>query len=205
MGTRHLTVVKLGGHYRVAQYGQWDGYPSGAGKTILDFLSGWDRSKFEQKLMSSSFITYEEIAAINETIRAEGLTDAWQKRWPSLTRDTGADILALIQNAPEVMKLKNSLSFAADSLFCEWAYVLDLDANKLEVYKVFNKTPLADTDRFFGVKEPDVEDGYYPVRKVAEYALSGLPDVEAMEKDCETKDSLLAEIAKHPVINPIAP
>ena len=27
MGTRNLTVVYLDGQYKVAQYGQWDGYP----------------------------------------------------------------------------------------------------------------------------------------------------------------------------------
>ena len=38
MGTRHVTAVFLNGEPRVAQYGQWDGYPSGQGVTILDFL-----------------------------------------------------------------------------------------------------------------------------------------------------------------------
>lgn len=27
MGTRHLTAVVIDGDYKVAQYGQWDGYP----------------------------------------------------------------------------------------------------------------------------------------------------------------------------------
>ena len=39
MGTRHLTIVKLGNKVKVAQYGQWDGYPSGQGKTIAKFLN----------------------------------------------------------------------------------------------------------------------------------------------------------------------
>src|SRR5574337_1233174 len=40
MGTRNLTAVMMNGEYKVAQYGQWDGYPEGQGKTILEFLSG---------------------------------------------------------------------------------------------------------------------------------------------------------------------
>lgn len=35
MGTRNLTAVYLDGQYKVAQYGQWDGYPEGQGITAL--------------------------------------------------------------------------------------------------------------------------------------------------------------------------
>ena len=38
MGTRHMIGVVSDGKYRVAQYGQWDGYPSGQGVGILEFL-----------------------------------------------------------------------------------------------------------------------------------------------------------------------
>ena len=37
MGTRHLIAVMADGKYQVAQYGQWDGYPSGQGVSVLTF------------------------------------------------------------------------------------------------------------------------------------------------------------------------
>ena len=37
MGTRHLTAVHVDGEYKIAQYGQWDGYPEGQGMTALTF------------------------------------------------------------------------------------------------------------------------------------------------------------------------
>jgi len=40
MGTLNLTAVMMDGEYKIAQYGQWDGYPEGQGKTILEFLNG---------------------------------------------------------------------------------------------------------------------------------------------------------------------
>ena len=39
MGTRHMIAVVNNGKYRVAQYGQWDGYPSGQGVGVLGFLT----------------------------------------------------------------------------------------------------------------------------------------------------------------------
>jgi len=38
MGTRNLTMVISDGKTKIAQYGQWDGYPSGQGADILAFL-----------------------------------------------------------------------------------------------------------------------------------------------------------------------
>ena len=35
MGTRHITTVVAEGEFVVAQYGQWDGYPTGAGNDIV--------------------------------------------------------------------------------------------------------------------------------------------------------------------------
>lgn len=38
MGTRHLiAVIDRKGTLKVAQYGQWDGYPSGQGVDVLKF------------------------------------------------------------------------------------------------------------------------------------------------------------------------
>ena len=43
MGTRNLTIVRnKEGIIRVAQYGQWDGYPEGQGMTALSFIKNKD-------------------------------------------------------------------------------------------------------------------------------------------------------------------
>ncbi len=52
-GTRNLTCVVVGGEYKVAQYGQWDGYPSGQGLTALNFLRGMDREAFYRSWRSA--------------------------------------------------------------------------------------------------------------------------------------------------------
>lgn len=191
MGTRHLIAVKLDGEYKIAQYGQWDGYPEGQGKTVLKFLKEWNREVFEEKLRACSFLDDDGIKAINEAIEKAGLRGNWQSRYPELSRDAGADILAMVQASESGLKLKNDIEFAADSLFCEFAYVIDLDANVLEVFTGFNKSPLEPGERFFGAAIGDekaakrrVGDGYHPVKLAASYPLDDLPSVGKMKRDC---------------------
>ena len=61
MGTRHLTAVFLDGKYRVAQYGQWDGYPERAGRNCLNFartiVEKSARAKFADKVRNCSWAT----------------------------------------------------------------------------------------------------------------------------------------------------
>ena len=52
MGTRHLICVVKDGEFKVAQYGQWDGYFSGQGQNILNFLrdDSFNLSHFKEQL-----------------------------------------------------------------------------------------------------------------------------------------------------------
>lgn len=196
MGTRHLTCVFLDGEYKVAQYGQWDGYPAGQGRTCLEFLQkhghGEDLERFKRHVRNCFWITAEEVEKINTRIREDKeFGSKWQDVYPELSRDTGAEILETIYNAnKDVIKLNDDLSFAADSLFCEWVWVVDLDKGTFEAYKGFNHTPLDEDERFyhFGEDENGTMTGkraysgdvYYPVRLVGCYKLDDLPDVDDM-------------------------
>lgn len=191
MGTRHLIAVKLDGQYQVAQYGQWDGYPSGQGVDVLNFLREWDRPTFEAKLRASAWITEADVEAMNARIKREGLENRWQEVWPELSPDTGAKILEMVQYRDAGIKLRDAIDFAANSLMCEWAYVLDLDAGELEVYEGFNKRPLAENERFYGfeLKYPkEAVENYYPIRKVASYTLDDLPTDGVFVKECDPSD-----------------
>lgn len=170
MGTRNLTCVYLNGEYKVAQYGQWDGYPDGVGITILDTLRNTSLLGLKQAVSECHFATEEE----KEHIQSLG-TD-WINHYPQMSRDVGGEILNQIM-INNVRVLHNKLEFAKDSLFCEWAYVVDFDSEKFEVYDGFNQEPLTESDRFyFGGHMED--NGYYPVKKVAEFDLNNLPTEE---------------------------
>ena len=186
MGTRHLIAAKVDGEYKLAQYGQWDGYPEGEGVAVLDFLvNKMDRDAFLAALRNCRFIGREEINAElvkfgadpndNYTIRLSDY-DRFSEAHPEWSQDTGSKILEEIQSRGGC-GLKNDLGFAADSLFCEWAYVLDFDAGTFEVYEGFNKLPLSEGDRFYFLEEK-AEDGYHPVRLRASWSMDDLPQTE---------------------------
>jgi hypothetical protein len=166
MGTRNLTMVINNSETKVAQYGQHDGYPAGQGKTVLEFLQKCDLEKFKKVLEKVSFIDPEESGG--------------DERIPGLNINTAANILQLIYDG-KATKLFDSSEFAKNSLFCRWAYVIDLDKELLEVYKGYNKEPLGDKDRFFHDGYND--DEYYPVKIAQSYSLYDLPELEKFIDD----------------------
>ena len=178
MGTGHLICVKIDGEYKVAQYGQWDGYPEGAGKTVLEFLHEMDRSHFMERVRSCVFITGNEIRTIYESFGAKNGyitmddSERMRKSYPELHRDTGAEILSIINNRNDTVELQNNIDFASDSPFCEWCYVVDFDDNTFEVYRGFNQNPVSPTSRFY---QYALESSYQPVCLETVYDLNDLP------------------------------
>lgn len=182
MGTRHIIAVQLDGKYRIAQYGQWDGYPAGQGISCLNFLTKeMNEDIFKTALRNSYFIHDKALEAVYEKYGGSAgfisLEDAKRLKadYPTLSRDTGADILRIVQSHPDGIALQNSIAFVGDGLFCEWVWVIDLDHRTFEGYKGFNQTPLKKEDRFFGIAGVE---GYEPACIVASFSLDDLPSDE---------------------------
>lgn len=182
MGTRNLTAVFIDGEYKIAQYGQWDGYPEGQGLTTLTFLRGkMNLEQFKTALRNSTYISNEEL---NNLWKQYGEDDSgfvtievlnnMKKDHPEFSRDTGAEILYIVQDHPEGMKLQNNIDFAANSIFCEWAWVVDLDEGTFEGYQGFNEEPLTKEDRFYFLRDKEKRN-YHSVRLVARWILDELP------------------------------
>jgi hypothetical protein len=184
MGTRHLIAAMVDGQYRLAQYGQWDGNPGGQGLGVLRFLRDMKPS-FVEKLRGCRYATDEQIKETwnGYKISPEGMVaydeaKDHDRKYPSLSRDTGSDILALIQTAETMPLLRDSIDFAGDSLFCEWAYVVDFDKRTFEVYRGFNNSSVPDGERFANAPmedSPRRDVKYYPVKLAKSYSLDALP------------------------------
>lgn len=191
MGTRHLVAVQVDGEYKVAQYGQWDGYPSGQGAGLLAWLHDADLAYLKQQVANTSQITQEAYQAAwvecganpDSDYVSMDVNEKFKEKYPHLSRDASWHALEEIYAQSPGLTMLNQIGFANDSLFCEWAYVIDFDKNTFEVFKGFNHTPLDTTDRFYNGAAAGTE--YYPVSKVAEFNLDNLPTVEEFVLQCE--------------------
>ena len=91
MGTRHRqAVIAKSGELKIQQYGQWDGYPSGQGTDILQYLRTGNLKKYQKNL--------NQIKQINDTQTAEVEADEnWPETYPFLSRDCGAQIHKMVE------------------------------------------------------------------------------------------------------------
>jgi hypothetical protein len=134
MGTRNLTkVIDREGVVRVAQYGQFDGYPSGQGVNAL--LHSYNYRQIEKGLAKVRWATEEEVEEIiNKFPQANYFGTDDQKTfdlyYPNLIRETCADILGVVAwSVGEVILVDNS-DFEKDELFCEGVYTVDFQKGK---------------------------------------------------------------------------
>ena len=194
MGTRNLTIVMQDGAYKIAQYGQWDGYPEGQGAEVLSFChkmkdeGSWPA--FSKQLAKCRFIDQPTLTKLYAECGADGsgrinmeVSARFAKRHPQLDRDMGAEILDFVMQATDDVYQTNQIDFAGNSCVCEWAYVIDLDKGTLEAYKGFNETALEPFDRFYGFpiqghvfKNDAGEDfKYQPIKLAGIWPLDTLP------------------------------
>lgn len=163
MGTRNVTIVRMKGEVKVAQYCQWDGYPTGQGIWLADFIQNkLNMRKLKKNLKDVKFLKDNEIKKLWASVGADGsgfvnmeVSDKFRKIYPYLHRDIGgADVLELIQDGiyeftkmgkdfkehTEIIEINNivglcdSRDFIKDPLYCEYAYDVDLDKKTVAVY-----------------------------------------------------------------------
>lgn len=138
MGTRNLTkVIDKDGVIKVAQYGQWDGYPSGQGVTAL--YHAHNAKMIEAGLARVRWAEQSELDAIYASLPDMGYlgtadSDAFNLLYPNLTRNTCADILGVVAYSVGEVILVDESEFENDGLFCEGVYTIDFQTNKFVSY-----------------------------------------------------------------------
>ncbi|KAI0023906.1 hypothetical protein F4780DRAFT_29137 [Xylariomycetidae sp. FL0641] len=175
MGTRSLICVRLNKTWVLAQYCQWNGHlyqdeilafltspgnvarlragfahvykPSSAELADCDKKTNEKHSRLQAELRQLARST--DPASVEEfTKKNMECFHVYHSLYPSLSRDTGPDILGLVAEAKADCKVpvKLDLEFANASVACEWAYLVDLDAG---LFKVFEGSELKNDDHDF--------------------------------------------------------
>lgn len=147
MGTRNLTVVVKDNKIKIAQYGQWDGYPDASGLGCLEILrtdldnliNGLPNCIEIDDGIYEGMIKHAEEMAGEQNSAPEGflsmkISDALDELYPEQHRNTGFRILKIVADSKVPIYIQSRFDFATDTLFCEWAYVIDLDNGKFETH-----------------------------------------------------------------------
>lgn len=196
MGTRGAYGFRIEGQDKLS-YNHWDSYPSGLGEKLIKELGRSKRAEetFSQWLTRLRTIAKTIVLVDNDTPPTAEEIKTLEK-WTDLTvsEQTVDDWYCLLREAQGVLEpwiadnitvMFNGNGFMANSLFCEWAYVINLDTGMFETYKGFNKSP-GGPGRYAELKREAswASETYYGVTLVHELPLSDLwtVDIEAWLK-----------------------
>lgn len=144
----------------------------------------------------------EDIDSDNEELIETGdqINSPTSYLYPSLSRDTGADILDIIANSSDPIPTDNRLDFVFDSMFCEWVYVIDFDLGALEVYAGGFTTSIETRFDNFEVMNQNHDPANFPTDPkarlllLASFDLNDLPDEQrfleetALHTEDDTED-----------------
>ena len=121
MGTRHLqTVITKEGEKKISRYGQWDGYPSGQGVSILKYLRNGNLAKYQENLSKIPEITESQAKNIEKD-------EQWAKNYPYLSRDCGSRIHQMIEDG--TVKFVSLIDQEEADKWCEGFYTIDFSKN----------------------------------------------------------------------------
>ena len=176
MSTRGLYGFRKNGIDKCT-YNHHDSYPEYLGRNFYDFCKelgdeGLNRMydlitlvDMHKKPTEAQITTCIRREYTNFEVGSRSETD-----WYCLLRETQGNFfhyLRAVKENNEIFMINNR-SFITDSVFCEYAYIANLDTGKFEVYKGFQKKP--QKGNRYGTS-PD-EDGYYPCRLWKTYSLA---------------------------------
>lgn len=138
MGTNGAWGFVLNGSERIT-YNHFDSYPDGLGADLLAWARQADWDKVREQVMDLTLV--DESASPTEDERAQVAEYADSSvstggDWYSALRKTQGDP----ENTLRSGFMTDASDFPMDSLFCEYAYLFNLDDGTFEVYQGFQKS-----------------------------------------------------------------
>lgn len=167
MGTRGLYGFRKNGEDKLT-YNHFDSYPDWLGRKVVEFCK--ETSIEEMNKIFDKIVLVDEnvkptrtqilecIKYYDNSVSTQSVED-----WYCLLRDAQGNLNAYKDGLEYMI---DNQEFIKDSLFCEFAYIINLDTNCLEFYLGFQKEPCP-LNRYGG----DNDRGYYPCKMVAYYPI----------------------------------
>ncbi len=170
MGTRGAIGFWKDGEHKVT-YNHFDSYPDGLGNDVLTFVNKYTVNElnmaFEKiKLIEEGSKPTEEQIKQCEKYTDLAVSNQSTTDWYCLLREAQGDLEAYANAG----FMPNNQEFLNDSLFCEWAYIINLTNDVLEVYKGFQQSK--PEGRYS--EAPPNEQGYYGVGLIARRMSNGV-------------------------------
>jgi hypothetical protein len=183
MGTRGCYGFRKNGIDKLT-YNHYDSYPSGLGSDVVKFCKETSLKEMSQifdRIMlvdQSSVPDFDQIAECKKYCDLS-VSSCSEKDWYCLLRGAQGD-LNVYKNGLRYML--DDCGFIKDSLFCEYAYIINLDTKRLEFYVGFQRVP--DETNRYGTED---DRGYYPCKMVSTYSLNTKRSIEQIVKMMENK------------------
>lgn len=179
MGTRGAYGFRKGGVDKIS-YNHFDSYPSGLGAEIAKYCLNTPLEELGKAYDAITMVDQDTMPTVKQQKQLKkyfkevgtGRADDWY----ALLRGTQGDI----GEAAKCGFMIDNHGFMLDSLFCEYAYVINLDTGMLEVYEGFQKDGAAINGRYKGAPV----EGYWGVSLIAEIPID---DPELVEKVVATE------------------
>ena len=155
-------------------YNHYDSYPEGLGAEIVKFCRTTSKEEMNE-VFDHIILVDRSSTPSKEQIRAcvdyydDTVSTGKIREWYALLRQAQGGLDAYKDGLRYMI---DSKAFMQDSLFCEWAYVINLTSGKLEVYRGFCTTP--QDNRYFLPYSEDED--YYNVRLLMEFPLDKIPE-----------------------------
>ena len=172
-GTRGAVGFHKGGVDKIT-YNHYDSYPSVLGNAVKDFLVGTSKEKIEE--IFNKIVMVDEDAPVTDEDRE------LCKEFTNKNVSTGDDWYSLLRNAQgnlaayrdtDLKFMIESKDFMKESLFCEWAYIYNLDTGTLEIYRGLQASP--QENRY---KTENSNHGHYNVALILEEEYEDLNDFD---------------------------
>ena len=190
MGTKGAFGFRINNEDKVT-YNHFDSYPGGLGDEVVTFIKNNAISVLEAaanniKLVEAkSTPTSEQIQRYKHYADHDVSTGSFYE-WYVLLRNVQGNLQAYVDDLEYMIDKRE---FLKDSVFCEYAYIINLDTKKLEFYKGFNDKQLYDKGRYASIPRDEKND-YYGVMLMAEFDLL---DIQKSSIDCVAEMNQILE------------